>query len=123
MADEFEPQFVAEDVDDATVARLTAREIRHPEIAVELGAQLRALVEQHNRLKIVVDLRDTRYLSSTAFAALLNLGRLLHQRGGKMALCRLDPDVTIGAQIIGIGQVSPIFETEDEAIAHVSSPS
>ncbi len=40
-----------------------------------------------------------------------------------MALCRLDPDVTIGAQIIGIGQVSPIFETEDEAIAHVSSPS
>ena len=121
MSDAFEPQFIAEDVDKATVARLKAREIRHPELAVELGAQLRALVEQHNRLRVVIDLRDTRYLSSTAFAALLNLGRLLQQHGGKLALCQLDPDVLIGAQIIGIAQVAPIFSTEAEAIAHVSS--
>ncbi|WP_169976870.1 STAS domain-containing protein [Tautonia rosea] len=121
MSDAFEPQFVAEDVDHATVARLKAREIRHPEVAVELGSQLRALVEQHQRTRIVVDLQDTRYLSSTAFATLLNLGRLLQQHQGKMALCNLDPDVMVGARIIGIAQVAPIFDSEADAIAHVSA--
>ncbi|RUL87075.1 STAS domain-containing protein [Tautonia sociabilis] len=121
MSDPNEPQFVAEDVDAATVARITAKEIRHPEAATALGAQLKGLVEQHSRTRIVVDLDSCRYISSTGFAALLGLGRLLRQHGGRMALCRVDPDVLVGARIIGIEQVAPIFETESQAIAHVSA--
>ena len=121
MSDPAEPQFEAEDVDGATVARVTAREIRHPEVATALGAQLRGLVEEHGRTRIVVDLHDCRYLSSTGFAALLNLGRLLKQRGGKMAICRVHPDVRVGARIIGMEQVASFFDHESEAVSHVSA--
>jgi anti-anti-sigma factor len=121
MSDAAELHFDAEDVGDATVARVRDREIRHPEAAVALGAQLRGLVEQHGRTRIVVDLHHCHYLGSTAFAALLTLGRLLMQHGGRMALCRVTPDVQIGARIIGIEQVAPMFDTEAEAIAHVTA--
>ena len=123
MSNAVDPQFEAEDVGDATVARLLHREIRHPEAAVELGAQLRGLVEQHGRTRIVVDLHDCHYLGSTAFASLLNLGRLLTQHGGRMALCRVGPDIKVGARIIGIEQFAPMFDTEAEAIDHVSASS
>ena len=116
-----EPQFLAEDVDQATVARLTSREIRHPEVAVALEPQLRGLVEEHGRTRIVIDLGPCHYLGSTAFAAILTLGKLLKKQDGKLALCGVDPDVRIGARIIGIEQVAPIFDTEAQAIAHVSA--
>jgi anti-anti-sigma factor len=121
MSDPTDPQFQAEDVDGVTVARVTAREIRHPELAVALGAQLRGLVEEHGRTRIVVDLHDCRYLSSTGFAALLTLGKLLQQHDGRMAVCRVNPDVLVGARIIGMEKVAGFFDTEAEAISHVSA--
>ena len=113
------PLIDPEDVGDATVARVLIDEIRDPEAAGVLGRSSGGSSTQHGRTRIVVDLNDFRYISSTAFAAILGLAKRLGEHGGKIALCRVHPDVLVGARIIGIEQFAPIHATEAEALAAV----
>jgi anti-anti-sigma factor len=65
----------------------------------------------------VLNLKQTKYMSSTAFAMLLNFAKKVTGSGGTLKLCAMDPDVRIGADIIGLGRFVPIVAEESVAIA------
>ena len=56
-------------------------------------------------------------LSSTAFAMLLNFAKKITTLGGTLKLCEMDPEVRIGADIIGLGRFVPIVTEESVAVA------
>jgi len=114
-----ELHFESEDVGPVTVVHVQSREIRHPSAALEFGNQLRTLIEEHGRTRLAIDLKKTHYLCSTGFSALLTIARALKAMDGAIALCNLDPEVAVGARIIGIDRITPIFDDEDEAIEAV----
>lgn len=120
MAADYSDHFDAEDVDGVTVVTTTTELIRHPPQAQAFSEDLARLVNHDLRTKIVINLKATRYLGSSAFAALIGLSKLVSSKGGKLALCELDPDVMVGANILSLGSLVPIFETEKEAIAAVA---
>ena len=101
----------------ATIARVSAEVIRHPEQAHEFARDLRALVDRDGVRSLVVDLRHTHDLGSTAFGALFALAKHLTGLGGRLALCHLHPDLLPGAAILGLSSVVPLFDTEAQALA------
>ena len=111
--------FELEDLGDVVVARMTVAVIRHPPQAQEFSQDLVELLETYKRTRIVLNMRGSHYLGSSAFAAIFGLARRIDAAGGKLALCELDPDLLTGANILGLGTIVPIVDTEAEAIAAV----
>jgi anti-anti-sigma factor len=111
------PHFRAETVDDVIVLSLLEPEIRTPIMAASVGKDLGALVDRAGAQRYVLNLKRTKYVSSTCFAMLLNLAKKVTALGGTLKLCEMDPDVRIGADIIGLGRFVPIVAEESVAIA------
>ena len=121
MSGATESYFSTEEVGSVTVVRVEAHEIRHPPFAQEFGGQLMGLVERAAEPRILVDLRQTRYLSSTGFAALVSLARAVTTKGGRLGLCNLHQDVQVGASIIGLNRVAAIYDDEASALDSLSA--
>jgi len=103
-------------VGEVAVVEVLPKELRFPPQARELGTELTLVAGQDWAKQLLINMRHTKYLGSTGFAILFNLVKQVKDQGGKMKFCRLDPEVRIGADIIGLDKVSSIHETEHEAL-------
>src|SRR5262245_64438855 len=96
MAQDDSPYFHLRQADDVAVIEVQVREIRQPASAQEFGSDVALALQQCGAKRVLIDLRDTEYLGSTAFATLLNLARNLRNEGGVLKLSGLHPDVHVG---------------------------
>jgi anti-sigma B factor antagonist len=117
MSDFESPHVRAETVDDVVVLSLLVHEIRTPIMAASVGRDLGELVDRIGARNYVLNLHRTKYMSSTAFAMLLNFTKKITALGGTLKLCAMDPEVRIGADIIGLGRFVPIVADESTAVA------
>lgn len=88
MAD---PQPILEATLDQGVLVLTIlrRQIEGEEIASGLKDELLAHADQHRARWVVLDLKNTRYVSSIAFWPLLRLRKHLAEQQGRLVICGL----------------------------------
>ncbi len=103
-------------VDEVAVVEILAEELRFPHQAQELGTELMLVAGQEWAKQLLVNMKHVKYLSSTGFAVLLKLVKQAKDQGSNLKFCNLDPEVRIGADIIGLDQVASIYGTEHEAI-------
>ncbi len=121
MSDFESPHVRAESVDDVIVLTLLESEIRTPIMAASVGRDLGEMVEKIGPNRYVLNLKKTHYMSSTAFAMLLNFTKKVTTLGGSLLLCEMDPEVRIGADIIGLGRFVPLVAEEATAVAMAKS--
>ena len=107
----------AEAIDGVTVVRVLTPQIRHPEPAIELERELSAVLSREDCKRVLIDLSETSYLSSTAFAVLVKCARQVAAAGGQLKLCGLHPDVLVGARILDLGRWMEIHDDEESALA------
>ncbi len=103
--------------DGVVVLHLLDRELRVPEQIEELEHDLVAAVRRVGEAQYLVEMGHTRYLCSSGFAMLINFAKMIAEAGGVTAICGMDPDVRVGADIIRLGDLVPIFADQDAAIA------
>ena len=94
--------------DDILVLTVTTRQIEGEATAMQLKDEIAKVVEPSGLVKVVLDLKSTRYLSSIAFWPLLTLRKYLSQRQGRLVLCGLT------------GAVEEVF-TSTKMISHTGS--
>jgi anti-anti-sigma factor len=99
------------------VAGVVSPEIRHPGPAQELGSELARLVESDKLTQVVLDLSQTHYLSSTGFAVLLSFAKKIEAAKGQLKIAGMQPDVLVGANIIGLGRIVEIYPDVKSALA------
>jgi anti-anti-sigma factor len=104
-------------IDGVIVVDLLPHEITEPDIATLMGQALRAVYDAGNSKRMLLNVAATKYLASTAFAVLLKFGLRVAESGGKLAICAMDEFVHVGANIVRLGQIVPIFDDEATAIA------
>jgi len=108
-------------VDDVAVVEVLSKELRFPPQAIELAKELTLVAGQEWAKKLLINMKHIKYLSSTGFAVLFSLVKQAKAKGNKIRFCGLDPEVRIGADIIGLDKMAPIDGTEHEAIKALSS--
>jgi len=103
-------------VKEVAVIEITHKDLRGPDAAQALGAELYMVGAQDWAKKILVDFRHVRYLISTGFAVLVKLVSQANDSGRQVQFCNMDPDVRIGADIVGLGKIVGIHDSEASAM-------
>jgi anti-anti-sigma factor len=75
------------------VLSLGATQINNETVCETLRDELLGLYLQSAAVHAVLDLRTVTYLSSAGFGPLLSLNRQVRERGGRLVLCNLRPEV------------------------------
>jgi anti-anti-sigma factor len=103
-------------VDDVAVVEIVSKDLRGPDLALELGAELTAVAGQDWAKRLLVNFRPVRFLSSTGFAVLVKLLTQANASEQQVKFCEMDPDVRIGADIIGLAKYVEIHDSEASAL-------
>jgi anti-anti-sigma factor len=106
----------ADMVGDVAVVQVLSRELRFPPQCKALGDELALVAGQDWAKKLLVNLKHTKYLCSTGFAILFNLVKQAREQGTVVKFCELDPEVRIGADIIGLDKMAQIHDSEAAAL-------
>ena len=106
---------------DVLVVRFKMRLLSDEENIEQLGQELFSLVEQANWLKLVLDLTNVEYLTSSVLGKLITLHRKLHRSQGKMVLFGLSEGVDAILRTSKLLTYFAIAENRDAAIAQLAS--
>ncbi len=104
-------------IEGVTVVDLIPRELTEPDQATRLGEGLRSIAPQSGPFRLLINATATKYMSSTAFAVLFSFGKAVSDAGGRVAICDMDSFVRLGADIIKLSHVIPIYDDEPTALA------
>jgi len=110
--------------DDILVLTVTTRQLEGEATAMRLKEELTKVVEASGLVRVVLDLKSTRYLSSIAFWPLLALRKYLAQRQGRLVLCGLTgavADVFLSTKMISsAGSADAPFEVAADREAAIA---
>jgi anti-anti-sigma factor len=110
------------------VLTVIRRQIEGDEVARRLREEMLAAVSRHPTNRVVIDLKNTHYVSSIAFWPLLALRRQLHTAGGRLLICGLTgmvEDIFTSTKMVSSGGAfnAPFEVAADraEAVARLSA--
>jgi len=111
------------------VLTVLRRQIEGEDLATGLKEELLGAVGRHNATRVVLDLRNTVYVSSIAFWPLLTLRRQLAEQGGRLLICGLSGAVydvfTSTKMVSSSGSLNAPFEMAPDrqaAVARLEGP-
>jgi anti-anti-sigma factor len=106
------------------VLTVTRQQIEGEDSAARLRDELMAALTRHGLTKVVLDMQNTRYVSSIAFWPLLALRKQLHEQEGRLLLCGLTGAVhdvfTTTRMVSSSGAANAPFEVAPDREAAVA---
>ena len=101
---------------DVVHVEVVSNDLQGPELAQQLGAELTTVAGQEWAKRLLVDFSKVHHLSSTGFAVLVKLVNQVNGLGHKVKFCSMDPNVKLGADIIGLAKFVEIHDDENAAL-------
>jgi anti-sigma B factor antagonist len=105
-----------EQIGEVTVARFTARHLLDEEKMQTLGGQLRSLGDEAGHRPLLLNFGQVERLSTELMGKLVALQRRVQEKGGRLALCQIHPQVYEVFKIFKLPQVLSIFADEQDAL-------
>ena len=66
---------------------------------------------------MIMDLAAVSYLDSASIGCLMDVHRLLQEKGGTLRLCGLQPRVETMISMTGVHKIVPLHRDEEDALA------
>jgi len=108
-------QLAVEDSGDVKIVRVKEPKLTYPNLA-PFFAEVRQIVEG-GALKVVIDLGAVGYIDSASIGCLMDVRRLLQERGGVLRLSGLQPRVETMLSMTGVHKIMDIHREEAAAVA------
>ena len=103
----------ARDVNDVKVVDIEGR--LNTSTSPEADAFMKELISD-GATKILINLEEMDYTSSTGLRVVLSTGKQLAKINGQMAICGLNPTVKEVFDMAGFSAMFDVYETEEEAL-------
>ena len=100
---------------DVTVVRVQEAKLTYPVLS-SFFSEVQQRVEGGAR-KLVIDLQAVGYLDSASIGCLMDVHRLLQEKGGALRLSGLQPRVETMISMTGVHKIVPLHRDEEEALA------
>jgi anti-anti-sigma factor len=107
-------QLAVADSGDVKIVRVKEPKLTYPNLA-PFFAEVRQLVEGGAR-KVVIDLAAVGYIDSASIGCLMDVRRLLQDRGGVLKLSGLQPRVETMLSMTGVHKIMDIHREEAAAV-------
>ncbi len=100
---------------DVTVVRVQEAKLTYPVLSA-FFTEVQQRVEAGAR-RVLVDLQAVGYLDSASIGCLMDIHRLLQEKGGALRLSGLQPRVETMISMTGVHKIVPLHRDEEEALA------
>ena len=109
-------------VGDVALVEILTPNLQGPKVGMELGSDLARLLDHNDARRILLDLREAAFLSSSTFAALFKLVNKVRADGRTVKFCGMAPGVFAGAEVVGLPKMVEIHQDQQTGLrAFVSS--
>jgi anti-anti-sigma factor len=108
-------QLAFEEKGDVTVVRVQEAKLTYPVLSA-FFSEVRQRVEGGAH-RLVMDLGAVSYLDSASIGCLMDVHRLLQERGGTLRLSGLQPRVETMISMTGVHKIVPLYRDEEAALA------
>lgn len=113
-------QLALDERGDVRIVRVKEAKLTYPTLS-SFFAEVRQLVEEGAR-KLVIDLQPVTYIDSASIGCLMDIRRLLQERGGLLRLSGLQPRVETMISMTGVNKIIDIHREEASAVAAFGPP-
>jgi stage II sporulation protein AA (anti-sigma F factor antagonist) len=99
---------------DVTILRVQEAKLTYPTLSAFMG-EVRRVVEEGTRA-LILDLGAVTYVDSASIGCLMDIRRLLQEKGGVMRLCALQPRVETMISMTGVNRIIEVHRDEAGAL-------
>ena len=103
---------------DVIIAQLTDRKILDEPNITQIGEQLRGLIAEEPRPRLVLDFDLVSHMSSSTLGMLITLNKRVREREGQLRLCNIHPALR---EIFAITRLDEILDIHDSRNSAVTS--
>ncbi len=111
-----EPKISIEYKGNVTIAILTEEKILQEVDIQDLENSIMALIEQVSGINLIINFCNIKFLTSSALGLLIRVIKKMHETGGKLKLCSIDPKILEVFTITRLDKVFEIYDSQAEAV-------
>ncbi len=112
------PRISVEYGEKATIITFTDEKILEEREIVELQESLMGIVEQSEKINLILDFTNVKFLSSAVLGLLIRVSKKIYERDGQLRLCNISPRIY---EIFKITRLTKIFDILPDRAAAASS--
>ncbi len=83
--------------------------------AVHIRQELDQLIGDTRIRNLILDMQNLNFMDSSGIGVILGRYRILHSRGGGVAVARMNPQIARIFQLSGMAKIIPVLGNEKEA--------
>ncbi len=102
----------------ATIITFTDEKILEERDIVELQESLMGVIEQSEKINLILDFSNVKFLSSAVLGLLIRVSKKVYERDGQLRLCCINPRIF---EIFKITRLTKIFDILPDRASAASS--
>ena len=101
------PKVSVEYAEKATIVTFTDEKILEERDIVELQQSLVGIIEQSEKINLILDFANVKFLSSAVLGLLIRVSKKIYEQDGQLRLCNISPRIY---EIFKITRLTEIFD-------------
>jgi len=110
------PRINVEYAENATIATFTAQSILEEKDIQALRESIMSVIEQTERINLILDFCNVRFLSSVVLGLLIRISKKIYERDGQLRLCNINPKIHEVFKITRLTKIFDIYKDTEDAV-------
>ena len=107
---------------NATIMSFTDDKILEEKDIKALQESIMSVIEQAERVNLILDFGNVRFLSSAVLGLLIRISKRIYERDGQLRLCNINPKIYEIFKITRLTKTFDIYNDIEEASEGLSQP-
>ena len=114
------PGISVEYSENATIMRFTDEKILEDHDIKTLSESIMSVIEQAERINLILDFSNVRFLSSAVLGLLIRVSKRIYEREGQLGLCNIHPKIYEIFKITRLTKTFDIYNSIESATEGLS---
>jgi anti-sigma B factor antagonist len=116
------PRVSVEYGEEATIVTFTDERILEERDIMDLQESLSGIIEQAEKINLVLDFSTVKFLSSAVLGLLIRVSKKVYERDGQLRLCHINPRIYEIFKITRLTKIFDIYPDRAAAVASLAKP-
>jgi anti-sigma B factor antagonist len=114
------PRISVEYAENATIVTFTDEKILEDKDVQALQESIMSVIEQAERINLILDFCNVRFLSSAVLGLLIRISKKVYERDGQLKLCSINPKIYKIFKITRLTKIFDIYQDIKSAVESLS---
>ena len=110
------PRINVEYAENATITTFTSESILEEKDIQALRESIMSVIEQTERINLILDFCNVRFLSSSVLGLLIRISKKIYERDGQLRLCNINPKIHEVFKITRLTKIFDIYKDTEDAV-------